>query len=180
MDAFRGLPPSTEEVSALIGLYWLHRGTGRPAEAMPHLRRAVEIEETLGTNSVMALATLAHAHMLDGEVESGLAALADARQRMGPDADRRQVTRLALAEIDTNLKLNRLEEAATEGLAVWNRLRANGLADTYMASVLLSGVGEALRGLGQLDQLRRIVEPLTTDQPVGPASWKHARAALLG
>ena len=78
----------------------------------------------------MALATLAHAQLLDGEVESGLAALAEARQRMGPDADHETVIRLALAETDTNLKLNRLEEAATEGLAVWNRLQANGLADT--------------------------------------------------
>ena len=40
---------------------------------------------------------------------------------------------LALAETDTNLKLNRLEEAAVEGLAVWDRLQENGLAGTYMA-----------------------------------------------
>jgi DNA-binding CsgD family transcriptional regulator len=109
---------------------------------------------------------------LDGEVESGLAALAAARQEMGPDADLETVTRLALAETDTYLSLNRLEEAAREGLTVWNRLQANGRADTYMASVILSIVGEALRGRGQLDELRRIVEPLTTDQAVRPASWK--------
>jgi DNA-binding CsgD family transcriptional regulator len=172
VDAFRELPPSTEQVSALIGLYWLHRGAGKPAEGMPHLRRAAEIEKALGNNSVMALATLAHAQLLDGDVESGLAALTEARQRMGADADQESVIRLALAEADTNVKLNRLEQAATDGLADWHRLQANGLTDTYMAAALLSSVGEALRGQGQLDELRRIVEPLTTDRTVGPASWK--------
>ena len=172
VDAFLELPPSREQVRALIGLYWLHRGGGKPAEGMAHLRRAAEIEKILGENSVMALATLAHAQLLDGEVEPGLAALAEARQRMGPDAEQESVTRLALAEADANVKLNRLEEAATGGLAVWHRLQANGLTDTYMAAMLLSSVGEALRGRGRLDELRRIVEPLTTDQVVGPASWK--------
>ena len=171
VDAFRGLPPSTEQASALIGLYWLHRGAGSPAEAMPHLHRAVAIEATLGTNSVAALVTLAHAHMLSGDVKSGLAAMAEARQRIGPDADHDGVTRLALAEVDINLKLNRLVEAATDGLAAWHQLQANGLADTYVASSILAGVGDALRGLGHLDQLRRIVEPLTSDQPIKPASW---------
>ena len=99
---------------------------------------------------------------------------------MEPDADLETVMRLALAETDTNLKLNRLEEAATDGLAVWHRLQANGLAGTYMASALLCNAGEALRGLGQIDQFRRIVEPLTTDQAVKPASWMLHRAALLG
>ena len=172
VDAFEGLPASTEQVSALIGLYWLHRGGGTPAEAMPYLRRAVEIEETLATGSVMALATHAHAQLLDGEVESGQAALAKARQRMRPDADLETVTRLALADTDTQLQLNRLEEAATDGLAVWNRLQENGRADTYMASVILSTVCEALRFRGRIDQVRRIVEPLTTNRAVGPASWK--------
>ena len=172
VDAFEGLPPSTVQVSSLIGLYWLHRGGGSPAEGMPYLKRAVEMEETLGKNFVAALATLAHARLLDGEVESGLAALAAARHRVGPDVDQESVTRLALAEADTNLKLNRLEEATTDGLAEWRRLQANGLADTYVAAMLLSTVGEALRGRGQIDQLHRILEPLTTDQTVGPASWK--------
>ena len=55
VDAFRELPPSADQVEALIVLYWLHRARGRPAEALPHLRLAVEIEEALGRNSVMAL-----------------------------------------------------------------------------------------------------------------------------
>jgi ATP/maltotriose-dependent transcriptional regulator MalT len=171
VDAFREPPPSTDQVSALIGLYWLRRGGGSPAEAMPHLQRAVEIEETLGTNSVAALVTLAHAYMLAGDVESGLAAMTEARQRIGPDADQDSAIRLVLAEVDINVKLNRLEAAATSGLADWHQLQTNGLADTYMASSILAGVGDALRGLGQLDQLLRIVESLTTDQPVKPASW---------
>ena len=127
-----------------------------------------------------ALATLAHAQMLDGDVESGLAAMAEAGRGWDRTPTCDGVMRLALAEIDINLKLNRLEEAATDGLAVWHRLQANGLADTYLASVILASVGEALRGLGQIDRFRRIVEPLTTDQPVKPASWMQHRAALLG
>ena len=70
------------------------------------------------------------------------------------------------------MKLNRLEEATTDGLTEWQRLQTNGLTDTYVAAMLLSSVGEALRGRGQIDQLHRIVEPLTSDQMVGPASWK--------
>ena len=168
---FRELPPSTEQTEALIILYWLHRARGRPEEALPHLQRAVEMEKTLETNSVAGLATLAQALTLDGEVEAGLAALAEARERMEPDADMVSVMRLALAETDTFLKLNRLEEVTTVGLTVWHRLQANGLAGTYMATGVLCNAGEALRGLGQIDQFRLLVEPLTTDQAIEPASW---------
>jgi DNA-binding CsgD family transcriptional regulator len=130
------------------------------------------MEKILGKNSVAALATLAHAQLMDGQVGLGLAALAQARQRTGVDADQDSVTRLALTEADANVKLNRLEDATTDGLAEWQRLQTNGLTDTYVAAMLLSSVAEALRGRGQIDQLHRIVEPLTTDQTVGPASWK--------
>ena len=171
VDEFRELPPSAEQVEALIVLYWLHRAAGKPTEALPHLRLAVEIADALGKNSVMALATLAQALLSDGEVGSGLAALAEARHRVEPDADLGTVVRLALAETDTSLKLNRLEEGATDGLAAWNRLRENGIANTYMATGVLSNACEALRGRGKIDQLRRIVEPLTTDQEVEPTTW---------
>ncbi|HEY5848571.1 MAG TPA: AAA family ATPase, partial [Microlunatus sp.] len=46
VDAFDGLPPSWEQVNALITLYWLQWGSGRPAEGIPHLRLAVEIEKS--------------------------------------------------------------------------------------------------------------------------------------
>ena len=71
VDAFEGLPPSTEQVSSLIGLYWLHRGGGSPAEGMPYLQLAVEMEKILGKNSVAALATLAHAQLMDGRGRIG-------------------------------------------------------------------------------------------------------------
>ena len=171
VDEFRELPPSAEQVEALIVLYWLNSARGRPAEGLPYLRLAVDLAEALGRNSVMALATLAQALLSGGEVESGLAALAEARRRMQPDADLQTVVRLALAETDTNLKLSRLEDAATEGLAVWTRLKENGIANTYMAAGVLSNACEALRGRGHVDRVRRIVEPLTTDKEVEPASW---------
>ncbi len=155
----------------MIILYWLHSAQGRPAEGLPYLRLAVDVAEALGSNVVMALATLAQALLSGGEVESGLATLAEARRRMEPDADLQTVVRLALAETDSDLKLNHLEEAATEGLAVWDRLQENGLAGTYMAVGVLCIAGEALRGRGQIAQFRRIVEPLTTDQAVEPATW---------
>ena len=171
VDEFRELPPSTEQTEALIVLYWLHRARGRSKEALPYLQRAVEMEETLETDSVAALATLAQALTSDGEVEAGLAALAEARERMEPDADMLTVMRLALAETDTFLKLNRLDEAATVGLTVWHRLQANGLSGTYLATGVLCNASEALRGLAQIDRVRLLVEPLTTDQTVEPASW---------
>ena len=133
VDEFRGLPPSWEQVNALITLYWLQWGSGRPAEGIPHLRLAVQLEESLAKKSGRALATLAHAQLMDGEVEAGLAAMAEARQRLGTGAD--GDVRLAMAEIDTKLKLNRLEEAADAGLAIWNRLQANGLADDYVGVI---------------------------------------------
>ena len=59
------------------------------------------------------------------------------------------VVRLALAETDSDLKLNHLEEAAIKALAVWNRLQENGLAGTYMSVGVLCNAGEALRGRGR-------------------------------
>jgi DNA-binding CsgD family transcriptional regulator len=130
------------------------------------------MESALGNNSVAALATFAQALTLDGDVESGLAALAEAKQRIKPDADVVMVMRLALAETDTLLKLNRLEEAASVGLAVWHQLQAKGVAGTFLATGVLCNAGEALRCMGQIDRFRSLVEPLTTDQQVGPTSWK--------
>ena len=172
VEVFQELPPSGELVEALIVMYYLQCGRGRPAEGLPHLQRAVTIEETLGNDSVTALAVLAHAQLVAGEVESGLAAAAVARQRMASNADLLTVRRLAVVETDIDLKLNRLEQAASDGLAVWNRLQAIGVGGTYMSVMILSNACEALRGRGQIDQFRRIVEPLTTDQAVEPTSWK--------
>ena len=178
VEAFQGLPPSWEQVNALITLYWLQWGSGRGADGIPHLRLAVEIEDSLAEKSGRALATLAHAQLMDGDVESGLAALADARQRLGTGAD--GDVRLAMAETDTHVKLNRLEQAADVGRAVWTRLQENGLADEYVAALLLSKIGEAFRGLGEIDRLRRLVDPLTTDKAVKLGIVVVASGALLG
>ena len=69
VDEFAELPPSAEQVEALIILYWLHSAQGRPAEGLPYLRLAVDVAEALGSNVVMALATLSQALLSRGEVE---------------------------------------------------------------------------------------------------------------
>lgn len=171
VDAFQGLPPSTDQVDALSSLYRVHRNQGTPAEAMPYLRLAVEIEKSLPANSTRALEMLAHAQLVDGEIESGLAALAAAWQRAGPDAEMEKVAHLGVLQTDTDLKLNRLAETATAGIAIWHRLQAHGWADSYLAAVVLGNVGEALRHAGEIDEMRRLVEPLTNDRMVGSASW---------
>lgn len=171
VEAFQGLPPSAEQVDVLCSLYWAHRNGGNPTAGMPALRRAVELEKALAGNSVEALVAFSHAQLVNGEVEAGLAAAATARQRLGPETDLEMVARVAVLETDINLKLNRLTKAATDGLVVWNRLQAHGWAGFHTAAVLLSNVSEALRHLGRIDQVKRLLEPLTSDRTVGLSTW---------
>jgi DNA-binding CsgD family transcriptional regulator/tetratricopeptide (TPR) repeat protein len=161
-DAVRRLeqvPPSAELGNALRKLFTLHDAQGMASVGWPLLDRALAVAEQAGARGVIAqvLRTVAHVQLLEGHVEQGLAANAEAR-RLATDLKHREIlSAVSVGETDAFLKLCDLERVIAIGMADLAMFAELGPSNVWVDNILRHNVVEAILGLGRPAEVEQVV-----------------------
>jgi Bacterial regulatory proteins, luxR family len=153
------VPPSAELGLALRQLFYRHRGRGKASIGRPFLDRALAVAEQAGDRGVIArvLTTVAFVQLLEGQVEQGLAAYAEAR-RLATDVKHRELlSEVSTGETDAYLKLCDLERVIAIGTADLDVFAELGPSDVWGDNILRYNVVEAILGLGRPAEVETVV-----------------------
>lgn len=167
VEAFATLPPSTDEVHALVRLYNMYRALGRSQEGRRFVERAVEVGADL-TNAtgdfIHALTDLAYEHALAGDLGKASSTLSRARAVVEHHPDPSAFTWLAVAESSARLAGNHLEDVVAVGSSDLDRIKSSGFGATFAAGLLTANLAEALLALGRINAAGVLIDSVTNDQ----------------
>jgi DNA-binding CsgD family transcriptional regulator/tetratricopeptide (TPR) repeat protein len=151
--------PSAELGLALRILFELHDGQGQASIGRPFLDRALAVAEQAGDRDVIArvLTTVASVHLLDGHVEQGLAANAEAR-RLATDVKHPEaLSRVSVYETNAFLRLCDLERVIAIGMADLAMFAELGPSNAWVDNQVRCNVVEAIIGLGRPADVETVV-----------------------
>lgn len=167
---FADLPISVEKVSALHRLAVLFATVGRRAEGLPYLRQAIELsrnEPSAASVYVRCLGTWAFEELHAGAVDEGLAALREARRMVETrSVDVQAQCWLAVAEVNSAIQLNRIDDAVQRGSAALALAQAHGLGESFVATLLAANLVDAHLARGRVTAAADLVDGMLDGRPV--------------